>query len=58
MQDEDELVGLEGVLGGEGLVLQRSQPYAWKIFHREDSLPVDNIHYRYLPRRHDSILSK
>lgn len=44
-EDEDELVGLEGVLGGEGLVLQRSQPYAWKIFHREDSLPVDNIHY-------------
>lgn len=45
-EEEEKLLELRELLEKEGLVLQPSQPYAWKVFHREDSDPVDNVHFR------------
>ncbi len=39
---------LDTVLQAEGLVLLRSQPYSWKVFHSQDSDPVENMHYRWV----------
>ena len=44
-QDESRLVNLSTELEKVGLCLQRSQPYAWKLYSLVDSVPVKNINY-------------
>ena len=45
LQDEDKLFGLSKEFEAEGLVIQRSQPYALKIFDKTDSEPVKHDGY-------------
>jgi len=44
-KDEDKLLGLSSALSAEGLQVQRSQPYALKIFDKTDSEPVNHGSY-------------
>ena len=44
-QDEEKLVALNPVFESRGLKLQRSQPYAWKLFDETDSVPVQHRQY-------------
>jgi len=44
-KDERKLTELSSVFDEEGLCVQRTQPYAWKIFSRHDSVPINNSNY-------------
>jgi len=44
-EDEKKLTEFGSAFEQAGLVIQRSQPYAWKIFSATDSVPIDNPFY-------------
>jgi len=44
-KDEQVLIDLIPVFAREGYTLQRSQPYAWKIFHASESDEIENVYY-------------